>query len=185
MDYLLYLYREFCLIYTGILNSQSFTSINLYFHVWIQYRSNTDPDPQHWGQDKQTAQPNLPKIRITIFMNWVHEWGNLPNICGQIPKPANIFCIFNFHRFFVSIIEVPYTNKSIKISGWKKSRKNKLAAPKRIGIGKILAVAWCLAFLPWRVFTGAFLPPGFRSVMRILIQASSHNPDPEPDPWFT
>ena len=39
------------------------------------------------GQDKQTPQPNLPIIRITQFMNWVHEWGPLPNTCGPLPNP--------------------------------------------------------------------------------------------------
>ena len=72
------------------------------------------------GQDKQTPQPNLPIIRITQFMNWVHEWGPLPNTCGPLPnicnplpKPANIYCNFNFHQFFCQYKKCEYKEYTV------------------------------------------------------------------------
>ena len=40
------------------------------------------------GQDKQMTQPNLLIIRITLFMYWMHAWGQLPNTCGPLPETS-------------------------------------------------------------------------------------------------
>ena len=32
------------------------------------------------------VQPNLPIISITLFINWVKEWGPLPYTCGLLPN---------------------------------------------------------------------------------------------------
>ena len=71
------------------------------------------------GQDKPTTQPNLPIIKITYTRTHAAHYLTYK---GSLPKPANLFCDFNFNRFFVTS-KCPIQKSLLYINSFKKNNK--------------------------------------------------------------